>query len=127
MSLLDDQLSDKSRSARGHVEELMLLRTRLAQEKASLAIVRQEIQEQAAREVGAVRGAHERKTRELEGKLRRVRAEREKLEGKVVEMKTKLSGKGGEIVGILSFFPPGRGGGWAAEAGGEGCGVGGGA
>ena len=43
VSLLDDQLSDKSRSACSHVEELMLLRTQLAQEKASLAIVQQEL------------------------------------------------------------------------------------
>ena len=93
VSLLDDQLSDKSRSAQGHVEELMMLRTELAQEKASLAIVKQEIRDQATREVGVVRARHEHQVRELEAKLKKLKIDRGKLEMTAMETKTKLNGE----------------------------------
>jgi hypothetical protein len=91
--LLDDQLSDKGRSAQGHVEELVLLRTELAQEKASLAIIQQEIKDQASREMGVVRAMHDRQVKELEGKLKRVKADRVRLDKDGAEMRTKLNGE----------------------------------
>lgn len=90
--LLDDQLSDKSRSAQGHVEDLILLHTELAQEKASLAIVQQEIRDQAAREVGVVRTMKEQQVKELEAKLKKLKTERGRLEKSEVEMRAKLKG-----------------------------------
>ena len=42
VSVLEKLLGDKTRSTRHYVEELMSIRTQLVQEKASLAIVRQE-------------------------------------------------------------------------------------
>lgn len=93
VSLVNDQLSDKTSSAQNHVEELVLLRTELAQEKASLAIVQQEIRGQAAREVGVVRALHARKVKELEAELKKRNAERQKLDRQVQELRTKVKGE----------------------------------
>lgn len=90
---MTQHLSDKTSSAQSHVEELVLLRTELAQEKASLAIVKQEMRDQAAREVGAVRTAHARKVRELEAELKKARTGREKLDLQVQELRTKVKGE----------------------------------
>lgn len=94
MSLLDHHLCDKTHSAQGHVEELVLLRTELAQEKASLAIVRQELQDHAAREVGVARALHTRKVKELEAELKRKNMERGRVDVQLQELRTKLKGEG---------------------------------
>ena len=41
--LLEQQLSDKTLSSQSHVEELTRMRTELAQERASIAIFKQEV------------------------------------------------------------------------------------
>ena len=89
-SLLEQQLSSKTSSARGHVEELMLLRTQLAQEKASFAIVKQELRDQAAREVGVAKAAHKKQVKGLEGKLKVAAAERGRLETELGDTIAKL-------------------------------------
>ena len=93
MSLVNQQLSDKTSSAQNHVEELVLLRTELAQERASLAIVKQELRDQAAREVSTLRTLHARKVKELEALLKRRNTEREKLDSQVQELRTKVKGQ----------------------------------
>lgn len=70
----------------------MVLRTELAQEKASLAIIQQEIRDQAAKEARAVRTAHARQSKELEMRLRRVENEKRKMELKGAELKANLKG-----------------------------------
>ena len=93
VSLLDDQLVDKGRTAQNHVEELVLLRTELAQEKASLAIVKQEIRDQAAREVGVAKTTHERQVKGLEAELKKANVERGKMDANIKEVKTRLKGE----------------------------------
>ncbi len=90
--LLEHQLSDKTRSSERHVEELMLLRTELAQERASLAIVQREVKDQAAKEVATSRTAHARQVRELEFKLNQKERENEKLNREIAEVKIKMEG-----------------------------------
>lgn len=90
---MNQQLSDKTSSAQNHVEELVLLRTELAQERASLAIVKQELRDQTTREVSVVRTTHARKLKELEALLKRRNAEREKLDILVQELRTKVKGE----------------------------------
>ena len=90
VSLVNEQLSDKTSSGQNHVEELVLLRTELAQEKASLAIVQQELRDQAAREVGVVRAAHTRKVKELEAELKKKNAEKGRLDFQAQELRAKV-------------------------------------
>ncbi len=71
----------------------MLLRTQLAQEKASFAIVKQELRDQAVREVGVAKAAHSRQAKELEVKLKAVAAEKGRLEAGLGEATTKLKCK----------------------------------
>ena len=71
----------------------MLLRTQLAQEKASFAIVKQELQDQAVKEVGAAKTAHRRQVKELEGKLKVAMEEKGQLETQLGETKAKLKRK----------------------------------
>ena len=71
----------------------MLLRTELAQEKASLAIVRQEVRDQAKREWGIAQSAHAQKVQEVESKLKKEEEEKEKLKVELGEMRIQMKGK----------------------------------
>ena len=89
-------MSDKSRSSQRHVEELVLLRTQLAQEKASLAILRQEAHEQVAREVDKIRHLHAWEAGEVETRLQCTEEERRKVEQKLASVRCEVQGKSGE-------------------------------
>ena len=91
--LLEQQLTEKAHSAQGHVEELVLLRTELSQEKASLAIVQQEVRDQIAQELSMARTLHARQTHELEMKMKKVERGRRTLETEGLELRTKLKGE----------------------------------
>ena len=90
---MEQQLCDKTRSARSHVEELMLLRTELAQEKASFAIVKQELRDKAARDVGVAKAAHARQLKALESRLKAATVDKGQLETELEQTRTKLKRK----------------------------------
>lgn len=101
ITLQDQQLSDKSRSSQRHVEDLILLRTELAQEKASLAIIRQESRDQAVREVDEIRHLHAQQAGEAESRLRCTEEEKKKLEQQLVAMRCEVQGE--ELSGVVVF------------------------
>ena len=76
VSVLEKLLGDKTRSTRCYVEELMSIRTQLAQEKVSLAIVCQEAQDKADRIVGVAKSTHAQCSGEMEAQLRRTGVEK---------------------------------------------------
>eukprot|EP00731_Ephydatia_muelleri_P024827 Em0016g1098a len=69
VAVLEQQLADKSRSARTHVEELMKLRTSLSQEKASLTTAREEMSVRATGEASRLKAMHAEKISQMEGEM----------------------------------------------------------
>ena len=88
--MLEKLLGDKTRSTRRYVEELMSIRTQLAQEKASLAIVRQEAQDEADRKVGVAKSTHAQRSGEMEAQLRRAGEEKRRVESQLASLRHEL-------------------------------------
>ncbi len=91
--MLENLLGDKTRSAQRYVEELMSLRTQLAQEKASLAIVRQEARDEVDRRMGVAQSTHVRRTGEMETELQKMEEARRKAEKQKDSLKHALLGE----------------------------------
>jgi len=94
VSVLEKLLGDKARSSQRHVEELMSLRTQLAQEKASLAIVKQEARDEVERKLGVAKTTQARQAGEFELQLRKIEEGKRRTEKRVDGLKNQLLGEG---------------------------------
>ncbi len=92
MSLLEGQLADKTRSARGHVEELTGLRVELAKERASLDILKQEIKDNAQAEIERQKRSHDKQCREYANQLESLRRSKDSLERELFTTRKSLKG-----------------------------------
>ena len=92
MTLLEKQLVDKTQSAKHHVEELTQMRVELAQERSSLAILKQEIKDNAAEEMVRTRTIHSQQCTELQDQLEKIKKEKKNLEREVDSVKASLKG-----------------------------------
>ena len=90
--VLEQQLADKSRSARSHVEEVMKLRTSLTQEKASLAMAREDISARASSEASRLKALHAEKVSQLEGEVERLRRDKTGVDQEIGQLRADLKG-----------------------------------
>lgn len=93
MTLLEQQLTDKTQSAQAHVQELTDLRSELARERSSVSMLKKELRESVANELGRARALHTKQCAELGEQLERLRAENVSLEKMAVKAKGELKGK----------------------------------
>ena len=93
MTLLEQQLADKTQSAQAHVRELTDLRTELARERSSVTMLKKELRESVANELGRARALHTRQCAELSEQLEKLRVEKVSLEKKAVKSKGELKGQ----------------------------------
>jgi len=92
VSLLESQLSDKTMSARSHVEELTRLRVELAQERASLDIIKQEVRDGARAELEQTRMSHDRQCREYRDQLQHLTKHKDAMERELEAARKALKG-----------------------------------
>ena len=92
MNLLEKQLADKTQSAKHHVEELTQMRVELAQERSSLAILKQEIKDNAAEELGRTRAIHSQQCTELQDQIEKMKKEKKNVEREMDSAKASLKG-----------------------------------
>ena len=95
VTVLEKLLGDKTRSSQRHVEELMSLRTQLAQEKASLAIVKQEARDEVERKLGVAKTTQARQAGEFELHLCKMEEGKRRSEKQVDGLKHQLLGEVG--------------------------------
>lgn len=92
VAVLEQQLADKSRSARTHVEELMKLRTSLSQEKASLTTAREEMSVRATGEASRLKAMHAEKISQMEGEMERMRRDKTCVDQEIGQLRADLKG-----------------------------------
>lgn len=92
MDLLEKQLTDKTQSAKHHVEELTEMRVGLTQERSSLAIMKQEIKNSATEEMNRTQAIHSHQCAELQNQLEALKKEKKMLERQVATLNTSLKG-----------------------------------
>ena len=92
MSLLEEQLSDKTRAGQSHVAELMRLRSELSQQRSLAAEAERGAREEAAGEVAKARTVHSKQSRELQAQLAELRQERGRSEHEAAQLRGQLKG-----------------------------------
>ena len=92
--MLEQQLSDKTRAGREHVEELSKLRAQLGRERSALAQVRQEERRRAMEELSQVKQLQANQCSEFESQVERVRQEKASLDQEVGRLRGSLKGNG---------------------------------
>jgi chromosome segregation ATPase len=97
VAVLEQQLSETTRTARSHVEELTCMRSELARERASLAREKQEVLESASVQLKREKACHKERCRDLLGQLERLRGEKREGDREIGSLRASLKGSQGEV------------------------------
>ena len=92
MSLLEEQLSDKTRAGQSHVAELTRLCSELSQQRSLAAEAERGAREEAAGELVKARTVHSQQSRELQAQLAELRQERGRCEHEAAQLRGQLKG-----------------------------------
>jgi uncharacterized protein (DUF3084 family) len=97
LSVVEDQLKEKTQLGEKHMEELTQLRSLLAQEKSSSAMHLHETQEKAANDLGRLKALHTEQSNELKTQVTNLKSEKSKLEDELSKYKSLLKGSKNEV------------------------------